>query len=106
MSRELGDLSPVLASATISHSISLEYEEMGFSIDSGVEILVKEHDGIIYLLTANTTVGPAKVTFSNLPSAATSLDVLSENRSLSVSKNSFQDSFDPYQVHIYKARKE
>ena len=79
---------------------------MGFSIDTGVEILVKEHDGVIYLLTANTTVGPAKVTFSNLPFAADSLDVLSEDRSLDVSQNSFQDSFDPYQVHVYKARRE
>jgi len=106
VSRELGDLAQVLASPTISHSISLDYEEMGFSIDTGVEILVKEHDGIICLLMANTTVGPAKVTLSGLPFAADSLDVIFEDRSLSVSENSFQDSFDPYQVHVYKARKE
>ncbi|MFC1717654.1 hypothetical protein ACFL6S_28590 [Candidatus Poribacteria bacterium] len=79
---------------------------MGFSIDSGVEILVKEHDGVIYLLTANTTVGPAKVTFSDLPLPIASFDVLFEDRSLNVSENSFQDSFDPCEVHVYKARKE
>ena len=79
---------------------------MGSSIDSGVEILIKEHDGVMYLLTANTTIGPAKVTFSNLPFAADSLDVLFEDRSLSISENSFEDSFDPYEVHVYKAGKE
>ena len=106
VTRELGDLSAVLASSTIPHSISLDYEEMGFSIDSGVEILVKEHDGVAYMLTANTTVGKAKVTFSDLPFPAALLDVLFEDRNLNVSENSFQDDFDPYEVHVYRARKE
>jgi len=102
--RELGDLSAVLASATIANSMSLEYEEMGFSIDSGVEVLVKEHEGVIYMFAANTTVGPAKVTFSNLPFSARSLDVLPERRNLDISGNSFQDNFEPYAVHVYKFR--
>jgi hypothetical protein len=79
---------------------------MGFSIDSGVEILVKECDGLIYMLTTNTTIGKVKVTFSSLPFPADSLDVLFEDRSLNISDGSFQDSFDPYEVHIYKMRKE
>ena len=102
VSRELGDLSPILASATIPDNVSLEYEETGFSIDSGVEILVKEHSGAIYMFAANTTIGPARVTFSNLPFPADSLDVLFEERSLDISGGSFQDMFDPYEVHVYK----
>ncbi len=102
--RELGDLSAVLASPTIANNVSLEYEEMGFSIDSGIEILVKEHDGVTYMFAANTTVGPAKVTFSELPFSARSLDVLSEGRSLDVSGNSFRDIFEPYAVHVYRFR--
>ena len=102
--RELGDLSEVLSSPTIENNLSLEYEEMGFSIDSGVEVLIKNHDGIMYILAANTSVGPAKVTFSNLPASARSLEVLSEGRNLDVSGNSFQDAFEPYAVHVYRFR--
>ena len=104
VSRELGDLSPVLASPTVPSDVSLKYEEMGFSIDSGVEVLVKEYGGVMYMFAANTTIGHAKVTFSNLPFAADSLDVLFEERSLDVSGSSFQDTFDPYEVHVYKSK--
>jgi hypothetical protein len=104
VSRELGDLSPVLASPTIPSNVSLEYEEMGFSIDSGVELIVKEHDGAMYMLAANTTVGTAKVTFSRLPFSSNSLDVLFEERSLDASGGSFQDKFAPYEVHVYRSR--
>jgi len=102
--RELGDLSPVLASATIPNNVSMEYEEMGFSIDSGVEVMVKDNNGVIYMFAVNTTVGPAKVTFSNLPFPGDSLEVLSEERSLDISGGVFQDSFEPYEVHVYRFR--
>jgi len=102
--RELGELAPVLASPTISSNFSMEYEEMGYSIDSGIEILVKEHNGIMYMLAANTSVGPAKVTFSSLPFSANSLAVLFEDRDLEISDDSFQDAFKPYEVHVYKVR--
>lgn len=106
VSRELGDLCYVLASPTIPHSISLDYEEMGFSIDSGVEILIKEHDSATYMIAANTTIGPAEATLSNLPFPANSLEVMFEDREISVSDGSFRDAFSPYGVHIYKIRKE
>ena len=100
--RELADLSPVLASPAIPSNVLMDYEEMGFSIDSGVEVMVKDCKGTVYVFAANTTVGPAKATFSNLPSSADSVEVLFEERSLTVSNDSFQDSFDPYEVHVYK----
>jgi hypothetical protein len=56
------------------------------------------------MLAANTTVGPAKVTFSNLPFPAESLEVLFEDRSINISSGSFQDAFDPYGVHVYKLK--
>jgi hypothetical protein len=102
VARELGDLHDVLASPTIPHNVSIDYQEMGFSIDSGVEVLVKEHQGTTYMLAANTTVGPAKVTFSDLPSPTDSLNVLFEDRSIDISSKAFKDSFEPYAVHVYR----
>ena len=100
--RELADLHPVLAAPAIPDNVLIDYEEMGFSIDSGVEVMVKEHDNTVYMLAANTTVGPAKVTFSNLPCMADSVEVLFENRSLEIQDNRFQDAFEPYGVHVYR----
>ena len=102
--RELADIHPVLASPTIPSNVSLDYEEMGYSIDSGVQVLIKDHNGARYMLAANTTVGPARVTFSNLPFPAGSLEVLFEDRSINISSGSFQDAFDPYGVHVYKLK--
>ncbi len=104
ISRELGDLSPVLASPIIPNNVSLEYEEMGFSIDRGVEVLIKKHDGFTYMFAANTTIGPVEVTFSGLPFPVDSLDVLFEERSLDTSGGSFLDAFDPYEVHVYRSK--
>lgn len=102
VARELADLSDVILSPNINNNVTMDYEEMGFSIDSGVEVMFKKYKDAIYMFAANTTVGPAKVAFSNLPFSEGFLDVLSESRRLNVSENSFQDMFEPYGVHIYK----
>lgn len=102
LSRELGDLADVLASVTIPNKVQMDYEEMGFSIDRGVEIMFKDHNGVKYMFAANTTVGPVKVAFSDLPSPVHSIEVLFEGRKLDVSGGAFQDIFEPYGVHVYK----
>lgn len=104
VARELGDLAPVLASDDVPCALSLEYEEMGFSIDSGAEFIVKRHDGANYMISANTTIGNVRVTFSGFPFPVNSVEVLSEGREISVSENSFQDAFEPYEVHVYKLK--
>ena len=102
VSRELGDLMPVLASPDVSCNLTLDYEEMGFSIDCGVEYLIKENYNVKYMLTANTTIGTAKVTFSGISFPAQSVEVMFENRSIAISDGSFMDEFEPYGVHVYK----
>lgn len=102
VAKELSTLTPVLLAPTIQHNISIEYEEKGFSIDRGVEILVKYHDNKVYLIMANTTIGPVKATFSQLPNIyADSLNVLFENRTVKISSGKFVDEFNPYEVHVY-----
>ena len=102
--RELGDLSPVFALPDVPCTLSLDYEEMGFSIDSGVEYLVKDYEGTKYMITANTSIGTAKVTFSDIPFPAKMAEVIFENRACEISDNAFMDSFKPYEVHVYKLK--
>lgn len=105
VTRELADLSDIILAPSIESNISMDYEEMGFSIDRGIEIMLKDYEGAIYMFAANTTIGPAKVTFSDMPFSKGSLAVLSEGRNLDVSESSFQDTFAPYDVHIYRFSK-
>ena len=99
---ELSTLQPVLTSPPIKHNISQDYAEMGFSTDAGVEIMLKEYDNKKYLFAANTTIGKAKVIFSNLPNfTGQALQVLFEDREVSLSKGIFEDTFEPYEVHVY-----
>jgi len=104
VSRELGDLMPVLASPDVPCNLTLDYEEMGYSIDKGIEYLVKEHDGVKYMISANTTIGPVKVSFSGIPLSAQSAEVMFENRNIAISNNSFMDTYEPYGVHVYKLK--
>ena len=102
VAKELSTLTPVLLAPTIQRNISIDYEEMGFSIDKGVEILTKYHDNKVYLIMANTTVGPVKATFSHLSNVHTDkLNVLFENRTVTLTSGMFVDEFIPYGVHVY-----
>ncbi|MBM3238613.1 hypothetical protein FJZ31_20145 [Candidatus Poribacteria bacterium] len=102
VAKELSALTPVLLAPTIQHNISIDYEEMGFSIDKGIEILAKYHDNKVYLIMANTTIGPVKATFSQLLNIYTdTLNVLFENRKVTITSGTFVDEFKPYGVHVY-----
>ena len=102
VAKELSKLTPVLLAPTIQHNISIDYEEMGFSIDKGIEILAKYHDNKVYLIMANTTIGPVRATFSQLPNIyADTLNVLFENRKVTIISGIFVDEFEPYGVHVY-----
>ena len=108
VSRELANIMPVLAAPDFPCILSLDYEEMGYSIDKGVEYIVKEYDGAKYIISANTTIGPVNVTFSGIPFPADSpvwedtAEVMFEDRAIAISNGSFVDSFEPYGVHVYR----
>jgi hypothetical protein len=62
------------------------------------------YEGDVYLLAANIAGDTLVVEFGYLPSDAASLEVLFEGgRSLPLTGGAFQDTFTPYQVHVYKA---
>ncbi|MBD3182310.1 hypothetical protein GF312_08460 [Candidatus Poribacteria bacterium] len=100
--REIADIEAIITSPNISHNIKKDYKEMGYSIDAGVEVMLKQYQGSIYMITANTSVGPAEVTFSELPFTGESVQVLGENRSVNITSDSFKDKFEPYGIHVYK----
>lgn len=99
---ELHELHDVLASPVWKGTLDIEYKELGFSDWTGVETLVKLHDGKVWILAANTQFDPMEATFGNLPEGvSTHLAVHGEDRQVVVKNGAFTDFFAPYEVHIY-----
>lgn len=103
---ELSALGDVLAAPTWAGKLQAEYEELGFGDWSGVETLVKRHDGKLWILAVNTQFDPAQAVLSGLPDGLRSLRVCGEDRTVPVSSGAFADRFQPYEAHVYVAEAE
>lgn len=104
VTRELAELQSVLASKTVELNIKKEYHELMYSIDTGVEILVKEVDGKTYLLTVNSDKNPVKVSLLGLKKFSNA-KVLKEGRTIKINENKLTDYYEPFDVHIYELLK-
>ncbi|NOR74547.1 MAG: hypothetical protein GQ525_05260 [Draconibacterium sp.] len=104
VTKELAEMQNVLAAPTVKLNIKKEYHELMYSVDTGVEILVKEVDGKTYLLAVNSDKNPVKVTLDGLIKFG-GASVLKENRNLKVENGKLTDTFNPFDVHVYKLNK-
>lgn len=104
--RELADMHDVLVADEVALPIVKDYDEMGYSIDAGVEISARDVGESRYLLTANSGIDPAGVTF-RCPGlfADGEVEVLGENRTVAVKDGAVHDRYAGLGVHIYKGRK-
>jgi len=71
------------------------YERLQYSLEV--------YQGDVYLLAVNIAEEPLTIEFHHLPSDASSVEVLFEGRSLLLTDGRFQDAFDAYEVHVYRA---
>ena len=101
VTRELGNMQNILAAKSMNLKIDKIYHELGHSVDSGVEILIKKYNNKTYLLTANADKNSIKVTFK-LPIKFTKGKVLSENRTIQIKDGELTDKYKPFDVHIYE----
>ena len=101
VTRELQVMQEILASKSTMNTVDMEYHELGFSVDSGIEFIIKEVNGSTYLISVNSDKNPVKVTFSGLNNFKT-VEVLKENRTLAISNGRLTDDFKPFDIHIYK----
>jgi len=101
VTRELAKIQEVLASQSTLNDIELEYHELGFSVDSGIEFITKEINGDTYLISVNSDKNPVRVTISGLDKFK-SIEVVEENRTLKIYNGKIIEDFKPFAVHIYK----
>lgn len=112
INRRIHQLAAVINSPTIEHAATVTVEPPEVTSDPGrsmqmapVAVMMKKHEGTIYLFTVRMEDKPAKATYQlkGLPGKAT-VEVLGEHRTLEATDGRFEDTFDPYEVHLYKIR--
>lgn len=104
VTRELSGMKEILAAKTVFPDIRKTYHELRYSIDTGVEILAKELDGTLYLLTVNSDKNPVRISISRL-NGFNKAQVLHEDRELEISNGEITDDYKPFDVHLYKLEK-
>lgn len=100
---ELASIKEVLAAPAKDMHIVKFYEEMGHSIDRGVEVIIKKAHGTYYLITVNGDKNPVKVRIAGF-GRDDFAEVLFENRTIDIVNRELIDSYKPFEVHIYKLR--
>jgi hypothetical protein len=92
-------LAPVLHSPDISGMVSVESDNAGVPVD----ILVKTFQDTLYIFAVAMRDGQTEATFTLTGAFDGDVSVIGEDRELAVSGNSFEDHFEGYGVHLYKA---
>jgi hypothetical protein len=101
--QELAEASRIFVLADAKPAASPVLRAELSSTRPSIEILAKQSDKAVYLLTANADSRKGAATF-RLPESMRSLSemhVLFENRRIAVKEGTFTDDFDPYAVHVY-----
>ena len=99
INRQIHELAPVLNSPTIENGTTVVSSESTIPIDA----MVKHYDGSTYLFAVPMRLGPATGSFEFTGySGSASLEVLGEDRTINVVDGIFEDSFETYEVHLYK----
>ena len=95
LTRELGVLGEVALSPT---------PEIAVTADSdSAKLLLKEHEGELWLLAANADMEPREMTITvpGIGARAGELQVVSEGRSVPLDGDRLTDRFDTFEVHVY-----
>jgi hypothetical protein len=98
---EIRELAPVLNSPTVADAATVTSSAAEVPID----ILCKKHDGAIYLFAVGMRNAATTGAFHAKGAAAgAKVEVLGENRTLTLKAGAFEDAFEPYAVHLYRIR--
>jgi hypothetical protein len=95
LTREFAYLGPIILSPTSATAPAADSDK--------VKLLLKEHEGQLYLLACNADMAPREVTLTipGLGQRAKQLQVVPEGRSVPLAGDRLTDRFDTYEVHVY-----
>src|SRR5262249_50861843 len=99
INRQIHALAPVLNSTTIERAVQIETADAAVP----VEAMVKRHEGATYVLAVAMRDGKTGARFrvAGVSGTATA-HVLGENREITANDGALQDTFQPWEVHLYR----
>ena len=99
LNHQIIQLAPVLNSPSLRDELVVKQEDPGESIAT----MVKRRTGSTYVFAVEMRGQPCSAEFALKDlNGERSVEVLGENRSLSISDGHFHDHFDPWDVHLYR----
>jgi hypothetical protein len=104
VTREVADLKEALVAPAPDLEIEPVYEEMGHSVDDGVQLMVRDFGGHRYVFTCNADGNKCKATLSDLGEWK-KCTVLNEGRELPVKGGAITDEWRRFAVHVYRLEK-
>jgi hypothetical protein len=99
INEQVQQLAPVLHTPDLSGMVSVESSAAGVPVD----IMVKSFRDTLYIFAVAMRDGQTDATFTLAGMSGGKVSVMGEDRELVVSGNAFEDHFDAYGVHLYKA---
>jgi hypothetical protein len=95
VNERITSLAPALNSPTIQNGAQV-------SSAASIDIMVKHYDNAVYLFAVGLTNSATSATFKVSGIASGIVEVLDEDRQITLINGEFQDSFSGYGVHLYK----
>ncbi|MBI2947893.1 MAG: hypothetical protein HYY23_09610 [Verrucomicrobia bacterium] len=99
LNRQITSLAPVLNSPTVSIGVSVQPDKA----EVPIAVLTKRHENSLYLFAVGMREGKTTATFTipKLPGEKT-VTVLDENRMITSRDGVFRDTFESWDVHLYR----
>jgi len=99
INKQINDLAPVLNSPTIDGDLIVSSDNKNVP----VAVMTKKYKGARYLFAVGMRAGSTKVKFT-LPAikGKPTVEVLGENRTILSTDGVFSDTFEPWDVHLYR----
>jgi hypothetical protein len=103
LNRQITELAPVLNCPTAPEAVTVESENPDVPVDA----MVKQYGGSAYLFAVGMRDGATMTTFTlkGIEDGKT-VEVIGEGRSLAIKAGSFNDTFGPWDVHLYRLKSE
>jgi hypothetical protein len=99
INKQIGKLAPVLNSPTIDGDVSVSSDNKNVP----VAIMARKHKGAIYLFAVGMRAGKTKAKFTvRAFDGNRTVNVLDENRTIVSKDGVFSDSFEAWDVHLYR----
>ena len=99
INREIQSLAPALNSPTVADGATVTTS----GADAPVDLMVKRQGGATYVFAAASRDRGTKASFT-VKGASGAAEVLGEGRSVPARDGKFEDSFEPYAVHLYRIK--